>query len=202
MIDGETAGAITVSKTIDLNGTTWTGEYPAFSFTAEWVDSEGETHTVELSVQPTQEHVAAVSAQIIAPVGEDVVVTETVPAGWTAESAEQTVRVEKTVRRAAFDNTREAMQIEVTKEWVHYGEAPDELPNVTFELYRVDGEKQTKVARQTLAAGSNALSQSCRTAKTAMWSRKSCPTTTTTPTATPATSASRRSNLPTARLRS
>lgn len=128
-------GAITVSKTVNLNNTVWTGAYPSFEFGVTWVDDNNTTHEVKLNLQPDATSQTVVSGQILVPLGKEVTVTETPETGWVATSSEIQVTSGKTVQTAAFTNTRETTTINGEKIWV--GDAQNSI-----QLYVLrNGEK-------------------------------------------------------------
>lgn len=101
--------AITVKKTVDLNGLKVT--IPEFTFT---VTVNGESQKVTL--QPTEDNLT-VSKQVLIPVPTgDVIVTETAVTGWTADTTsvklteEQIVGQNKPVT-ASFTNTRDRLPL-------------------------------------------------------------------------------------------
>ena len=81
---GNELGAMTVTKVLDLNDTTWAenSDYPAFEFTVSGAYSE-DGADVTLSLTPAKDTNSATSGQILAVVGASVTVTEKPKDGWT-----------------------------------------------------------------------------------------------------------------------
>lgn len=150
--------AITVEKTVDLNGLNVT--IPEFTFT---VTVNGEEQKVTL--QPTEENLT-VSKQVLIPVPTgDVTVTETAVTGWTADKNSVKLTKEQIVGQneqvtASFTNTRDAITngLTITKVISDYDAAtmagdkfdfvvtvPADLKHNTEVVYQINDGEQVSV---------------------------------------------------------
>ena len=118
-------GAMTVTKVLNLNGTTWAtnSDYPTFTFTVEGAYSEdGGNVTLSLTPAANGDQISATSGQILAVVGGSVTVTEAEQAGWTPEGSVYEKAIEEVrddgTSNVTFTNTRDVVKsLTVTKVW-------------------------------------------------------------------------------------
>ena len=132
-------GAMTVTKVLDLNDTTWaTGAaYPTFAFTVKGAYGGD----VELSLTPDKndDTISATSGQILAVVGASVTVTEKPEDGWTPVGGyTQTKEIANdAASNVTFTNTRDVVtSLTVTKVWDVPTDMTMPTPALSVEITR------------------------------------------------------------------
>lgn len=134
---GNELGAMTVTKVLDLNDTTWaTGAaYPTFAFTVKGAYGGD----VELSLTPDKNDgtISATSGQILAVVGASVTVDEVTQPGWTADKTSDKVTIGETPANVTFTNTRDVVtSLTVTKVWDVPADMTMPTPALSVEITR------------------------------------------------------------------
>ena len=131
-------GAMTVTKVLDLNDTTWAenSDYPAFEFTVSGAYSE-DGADVTLSLTPAKDTNSATSGQILAVVGASVTVDEVTQPGWTADKTSDKVTIGETPANVTFTNTRDVVtSLTVTKVWDVPADMTMPTPALSVEITR------------------------------------------------------------------
>ena len=104
---GNELGAMTVTKVLDLNDTTWAenSDYPAFEFTVSGAYSE-DGADVTLSLTPAKDTNSATSGQILAVVGASVTVDRGAAARLDAGRRRRTTSTKRRAKRSKTTETR------------------------------------------------------------------------------------------------
>ena len=153
-------GAMTVTKVLNLNGTTWAtnSDYPTFTFTVEGAYSEdGGNVTLSLTPAANGDQISATSGQILAVVGGSVTVTEAEKAGWTADKASDDVAIADTPENVTFTNTRDVVKsLTVSKVWSVPEGMTMPTPALSVEITRsVEGGTGETVVEEIALSESN-----------------------------------------------